>query len=255
MGVRVRVEAPHWHYVTGGMTDPAKVEERAGRDSSGLGYELTFRLARAPEETAAPVWPVHALQELGWGILQTRMKLGAGHYIRRRNVITGGTPPTELQGYYLVPEPHLRPVASRSGSVAFLQLVGITEDELLRCESGEPDALEADLRARSPLGITDIDRTTPPPDPDDLIWMDTLQRAFGERCRDIVPDGVTGFSLSAALEDGKLECVVESPVPFGLNAQAEAALRGSSSRWRPGAKRSTASASRWSASPTAPGRR
>jgi hypothetical protein len=224
-------EAPHWHYVTGGMTDPAKVESAPSSTSSGLGYELTFRLARAPGETAAPVWPVHALQELGWGILQAGMKVGAGHYIRRRNVITGGAPPTELQGYYLLPDPHLRPLATGTGSVAFLQLVGITEDELLRCEAGEPDALEADLRAGSPLGITDIDRTTPPPDPDDLVWMSSLQRVFGERCRDIVPDGVTGFCLSASLQDendakaGKLECVVESPVPFTLNARAEAALR------------------------------
>jgi hypothetical protein len=124
-----------------------------------------------------------------------------------------------------VADRQLPPIASGSGSVTFLQLVGITEDELLRCEAGDPDGLEADLAAQSPLGITDVDRTTPPPAPDDLGWMGALQSAFGERCREIVPDGVSSFSLSASLDSENLVCQVESAVPFGLNARAEAALR------------------------------
>ena len=220
-------EAPHWHYVTSGLADPDKIDAApgAGATSSGLGYELTLRLSRAADETEAPVWPVHALQELGWGILKARMKLGAGHYLRRRTVITGGDPPTELQGYYLVADPQLPAIASSSGDIAFLELVGITEDELLQCEAGEPDALEAELIARSPLGITDIARTTTAPAVDHHVLLGALQRAFGEQVRAIVPDGVTQFSVSATLKEGNLDCAVNAPVPFALGARAEAALR------------------------------
>jgi len=217
-------EAPHWHYVGSGLADPDKIDAAPGSTSSGLGYELTFRLARAPEETDAPTWPVFALQELGWGILKARMKLGAGHYLRRRKVITGGDPATELQGYYLLADPQLPAAESASGDVAFLQLVGITEDELLQCEAGDPDGLEADLVARSPLGITDISRTSLP-DADPHERLGALQRSFGELCRAVVPEGVTEFSVSATLKEGNLLCAVEAPIPFAINARAEAALR------------------------------
>jgi hypothetical protein len=226
-------EAPHWHYITSGLADPDKVDADADSDAdsdsdstaSGLGYELTFRLARTPDETEAPTWPVFALQELGWGILKAGLTLDAGHYLRRRTVITGGDPPTELQGYYLVADPQLPAAVSSSGSIAFLQLVGITEDELLRCEAGEPDAVEAELVASSPLAITDISRTTATPDADPHARLGTLQRAFGEQCRAIVPEGVTQFSVSATLREGTLDCAIDAAVPFALGARAEAALR------------------------------
>jgi hypothetical protein len=218
-------EAPHWHYVTSGLADPEKIDAAPGSTSSGLGYELSLRIARTADETEAPSWPVSALQEVGWGILKAGMGLGAGHYLRRRTAITGGDPPTALTGYYLLADPQLPATASSSGDIAFLQLVGITEDELLQCEAGEPDAVEAELIARSPLGITDIARTTTPPDEDHHVRLGSLQRAFGELCRAIVPDGVTQFSVSATLKEGTLDCAVDAVVPFALSARAEAALR------------------------------
>ena len=218
-------EAPHWHYVTSGLSDPEKIDAAPGSTSSGLGYELTLRLARTADETEAPSWPVSALQELAWGILKAGMSLGAGHYLRRRTAITGGDPPTALNGYYLLADPQLTATASGSGDITFLQLVGITEDELLQCEAGEPDALEAELIARSPLGITDITRTTTAADEDHHVRLGSLQRAFGELCRAIVPDGVTQFSVSATLKEGTLDCAVDAVVPFALSARAEAALR------------------------------
>jgi hypothetical protein len=218
-------EAPHWHYVTSGLADPGKVEAAPGATSSGLGYELTFRLARTADETEAPVWPVHALQELGWGILKARMKLGTGHYVRRRTVITGGNPPTVLQGYYLIADPQLPDISSRTGSISFLELIGITEDELLQCEAGEPDALEAELIARSPLGITDIARTTKISETDHHLRLGALQRAFGQQCCALAPKGVRQLTVSATLKEGHLDCVVNAPIPFALGARAEAALR------------------------------
>jgi hypothetical protein len=218
-------EAPHWHYVTSGLADPAKVDAVPGATSSGLGYELTLRLARTTDETEAPVWPVHALQELGWGILKARMKLGAGHYVRRRTVITGGDPPTVLKGYYLIADPQLPDINSRTGSISFFELIGITEDELLKCEAGEPDALEAELIERSPLGITDVARTTTTSNIDHHLRLGALQQAFGQQCCAIAPKGVSQLTVSATLKEGHLDCVVNAPIPFALGARAEAALR------------------------------
>ena len=68
--------------------------------------------------------------------------------MRRRTEITGGNPETELLGYYLIRDPKLSEAMCESGSFYFLQLVGITEDKLLQCESGETYVREKYLNVR-----------------------------------------------------------------------------------------------------------
>ncbi len=216
-------EAPHWHYVVSGMADPKKAEAAAG--ASGLGYELTFRLKRQPDEDGAPTWPVTALQEMGWGIFKANMRLAPGHYIRRRRVITGGSPKTELKGYYLIADPRVGKVECDSGSIYFLQLVGITEEELLECESGEPDEMESVLVARSPLGITDLSRTALRTESVDLVKLGKLQNAFARNCVSTAPDGVARFTVAAGFGDEGFEASVEASKPFELGSRAEAMLR------------------------------
>jgi|RhiMethySRZTD1v2_1073278.scaffolds.fasta_scaffold10065_2 suppressor of fused protein SUFU len=216
-------ETPHWHYVVSGMADPGKATAKAG--ASGVGYELTFRLVRQAGEDEAPTWPVTALQEMGWGIFKANMRLAPGHYIRRRRVITGGNPQTKLQGYYLIEDRRLSRLECDSGSIYFLQLVGITDEELLQCEAGEPDEMEAELLARSPLGITDLSRTAPRTESVDLEKLQALQNALGRHCFSAVPDGVTRFSVSAGFTDSGFESNVEASVPFELDARADATLR------------------------------
>ena len=218
---------PHWHYVTSGLADPAKVEAGADAPASGLGYELSFRLKRAPGEAKAPAWPVFCLQEFGWGIFQANMELDAGHYIRRRSVITGGDPPTELQGYYLIADPRLPSTRADSGSIKFLQLVGITEEELLQCEAGEPDEMAAELLERSPLGITDLDRTTPDADEVDLQQLNALQNALARNCLEELPAGVAAltFSTSATPGEDTFTHQVEDGVAFQLNRRVDASVK------------------------------
>jgi hypothetical protein len=216
-------ETPHWHYVVSGMADPKKASATPG--ASGVGYELSFRLKRQAGEDQAPTWPVTALQEMGWGIFKANMQLAPGHYIRRRRVITGGNPKTELRGYYLIEDRRLTRVECDSGSLYFLQLVGISNDELLQCESGEPDAMESELLRRSPLGITDLSHTTPRTASVDLMQLQALQNAFGQHCLSVIPDGVTRVSVSAGFGQNGFETSVEASEPFDLSARAEATLQ------------------------------
>jgi Suppressor of fused protein (SUFU) len=205
-------EAPHWHYVTSGLSDPAKVEAAPGATTSGLGYELTFRLKRAPGEQEAPEWPWKRLQELGWGIFKANMKLGVGHYLRRRTVITGGNPETTLQGYYLIADPRLPATTSDTGSIAFLQAIGITDEELLRCEAGEPDEMEALLLEHSPLGITDIARTVPDQDEVDLLQLNHLQTLLARNCVNQLAEGTTSLAFSTSADEAQ---VLTHDIPEG----------------------------------------
>jgi hypothetical protein len=216
-------ETPHWHYVVSGMADPQKASATPG--ASGVGYELSFRLERQAGEDQAPTWPVTALQQMGWGIFKANMRLAPGHYIRRRKVITGGNPKTELRGYYLIEDPRLSRVECDSGTIYFLQLIGITDGELLECESGEPDAMESNLLRRSPLGITDLARTTPRTESVDLEKLQALQNAFGQHCLSAIPEGVTRVSVSAGFGASGFETEADASEPFELSARAEATLQ------------------------------
>lgn len=218
-------EEPHWHYVTSGLSDPAKLEAEPGATTSGLGYELTFRLKRKPNEQEAPEWPWKRLQELGWGIFKANMKLGVGHYLRRRTVITGGTPETTLQGYYLIADPRLPATTSDTGTIAFLQAVGITDEELLRCEAGEPDEMEAALLARSPLGITDIERTVPDEDEVDLLQLNHLQTLLARNCVGQLAEGATSLAFSTSADEAQvLTHDIPEDAGFKMSRRVEASL-------------------------------
>jgi hypothetical protein len=219
-------EVPHWHYVTMGLSDPTKVPDANGTGRSGLGYELSFRLKKASDETEAPEWPTQTLQELGWGILSTKMKLAAGHYLRRRKVITGGNPETTLQGYYVVADPRLSRIACDSGSIEFLQVVGITDEELLQCESGEPDEMEAMLRAQSPLGITDLQRATQDTDEVDVEQLRALQELLARNCIKGLSDDTCSLTIvTSADEDQNFSHEVEGNSEFAVNGRVEATMK------------------------------
>jgi hypothetical protein len=153
------------------------------------------------------------------------MKLGVGHYLRRRTVITGGTPETTLQGYYLVADPRLPATTSDTGTIAFLQAVGIWDEELLRCEAGEPDEMQQVLLARSPLGITDIERTVPDEDEVDLLQLNHLQTLLARNCVERLPEGATSVAFStSADEDQNLTHDIPEGATFKMSHRVQASL-------------------------------
>lgn len=104
--------------------------------------------------------------------------------------------------YYLIADPRLPATTSDTGSIAFLQAIGITDEELYQCEAGEPDEMEAILLARSPLGITDIERTVPDQDEVDLLQLNHLQTLLARNCVERLATDATSlaFSTSAGVD-------------------------------------------------------
>ncbi len=146
----------HWHLVTYGLTELFE-KSSPHEDRSGFGFELTFRIPRGAGESRPPAWPVQMLQALGHHILFEQALLDTGHVLD-----LGGSlrpdPPSRLRGLVCVPDPDLGKIDTPHGSVLFLQLFGLTEDEVAQVHEWELVhkvglALEA-----SPRGITDPDR-------------------------------------------------------------------------------------------------
>jgi suppressor of fused len=135
---------PHWHCVTVGLAE--------------LGFELTIRLGRTGDDP--PSWVVDLLANLGAYVFRTGRQFADGHHIDLRGPIKLNDP-TAITAAAIVVDPGLKGWQG----VEFLQLVGLTADELELCRSWRTDAV-IDLLAKSePLLITRLDRTSLLDDP------------------------------------------------------------------------------------------
>lgn len=148
---------PHWHYVTYGFTELYD-KESDNPDESGYGFELTFRLRRGGEEQP-PAWPVSLLQNLARYVFSSGNVFGPGHHMDANSPIALETD-TQLTALGFRIDPELGERDSLNGHFTFLQVVGLTEDEMyaMMCWNGEKflTALEKQI----PLCITDLFRSS-----------------------------------------------------------------------------------------------
>jgi hypothetical protein len=116
-----------WHFVTYGLTE---LFEKSSTDAehSGFGFELSLRLPKGAGEETPPVWAVKLLQALGHYVLSGHAGLDTGHVIDLGGPLA--PPPCALEGVVLVPDPRLGVIDTPFGRMLFLQLFGLTRDEL-----------------------------------------------------------------------------------------------------------------------------
>lgn len=146
---------PHWHYVTYGLTD--LFDKQSASAASGFGFELTFRLASTPTQLEPPVWPMHLLQSLARYVVRTRNGFHDGHRMSTNGPITLGSP-TALCSLAFTFDPELPAIDTPNGSVAFLQVVGLTLDEEAVAHKWDTRKVLGTLHPYMPLYITSLDR-------------------------------------------------------------------------------------------------
>ena len=146
---------PHWHYVTYGFTELYE-KESEDPEVSGYGFELTFRLKRGKEKQP-PTWPVSLLQNLARYVFSSGNVFGPGHHMNANGPIALETD-TQLTALGFRTDPELGELDTPNGHFMFLQVVGLTEDEMdaMMCWNGEKFLVE--LERQIPLCITDLSR-------------------------------------------------------------------------------------------------
>ncbi len=130
-------DPPSWHVVTLGVAD--------------LGFELTLRLPRPDDEL--PTWAVDCLVSLVAYARRSGHGFAAGDQIDLRGPIKLDSD-TALTAAAIVVDPTLGTL----GTVDFLQVVGLTADELELCRSWRTESVLALLRRRDPMLTTVLDR-------------------------------------------------------------------------------------------------
>lgn len=180
--------APHWHFVTYGFSE-LWAKESSDPEVSGFGFELTFRPTCKAEDEKPPNWALNFLQNLGRYVFETGNGFGVGHTLPLNGPIEQGSS-TLIHAVSFTSDPELPPVASPNGRVEFLQIVGLTMDELEAISSWDAAAFLG-LRSRDdPLLLTDLTRAS---------WMADAKFA-AEVARRSKQDGSSCGWLSLVLE-------------------------------------------------------
>jgi hypothetical protein len=150
----------HWHFVTYGFSNLYYDENAAGGDFSGKGFELTMRLLHERGEAGPPAWAMNMLQNIARYVFNSGRGFEPGHYMPANGPLRLG-PPTALMGAAFAIDPELGVIETPHGEVKFLQLFGVTQDELDRMKNVDRDAVAVldEHRRTNPLLITDMTRS------------------------------------------------------------------------------------------------
>ncbi len=128
VAVYAAVNPHHWHAVTYGLSE---LFEKTSDDParSGFGFELAVRVPRDPAAEVPPAWPVRLLQSLGRYVLATRQGFDTGHRADLGGSLIPGQA-SALSCLACIPDPLLGQISTPFGALLFLQVVGLTPDEL-----------------------------------------------------------------------------------------------------------------------------
>ena len=125
----------HLHFCSYGFTSLYYDEEAAGGDFSRFGFELTFRLASTLPPEEEPIWACNLMQNLARYVFESGKWFEEYHWIPANGPINADSD-TDIVGLIFVNDTELKPVDSPHGKVVFLQMFGITENELASIQNG-----------------------------------------------------------------------------------------------------------------------
>jgi len=151
----------HRHIISYGMSELYYNEEKAGGEFSKWGFEFTFRLKPYAGDAGDPLWAVQMMNNLARYIYQSGKWFEENHFIPANGPIRLETE-TNITGVVFVLDPELGKINTPHGEVSFLQMVGITNEEVERIKQnptvGEVQQLIDELKRSNPLLITDLER-------------------------------------------------------------------------------------------------
>lgn len=146
----------HWHFVTFGLSE-LYAKESELPDQSGWGFELTLRLRRAEADADPPMWPLIFLQNLARYVFSSGRVFHPGHHLDLNGPIDLENP-TDIRAIVFAQDPQLEQIATPNGSLSFVQVVGITRDELDAIVGWNSTRFVDLVREREPLLVTDVAR-------------------------------------------------------------------------------------------------
>lgn len=152
----------HRHLVSYGMSELYYNEEAAGGEFSKWGFEFTFRLKPFDEDGDDPTWVVNLMNNLARYVIKSGKWFEEYHVIPANGPIRlNSTAEINIVGVAFVSDPELGKIQTPHGEVSFLQMVGLTANEMNRITSAssaydEVKTVLDEMKTINPLMITDL---------------------------------------------------------------------------------------------------
>lgn len=152
----------HRHLVSYGMSELYYNEEAAGGEFSKWGFEFTFRLKPFAEDGDDPTWVVNLMNNLARYVIKSGKWFEEYHVIPANGPIRlNSTAEINIVGVAFVSDPELGKIQTPHGEVSFLQMVGLTANEMNRITSAssaydEVKKVLDEMKTTNPLMITDL---------------------------------------------------------------------------------------------------
>lgn len=152
----------HRHLVSYGMSELYYNEEAAGGEFSKWGFEFTFRLKPFAEDGEDPTWVVNLMNNLARYVIKSGKWFEEYHVIPANGPIRlNSTAEINIVGVAFVSDPELGKIQTPHGEVSFLQMVGLTANEMNRITSAssaydEVKKVLDEMKTTNPLMITDL---------------------------------------------------------------------------------------------------
>lgn len=211
---------PHWHFVSYGLTELYdKVSE--DQEYSGWGFELTFRLAREASETDPPKWALSFLQNLARYVFESGNVLSVGDHMDLNGPIALESD-TKITAAGFVTDQDLGAIDTPHGKVEFIQVIGLTANELIAKMSWDGNKFFELVGQKIPKYITQLDRDSLLDDPSTAAALQTGRDTDGSSTGVTFAEHVTIEKIdqsriitlgSNAVEGIKL--ILPGRVPFG----------------------------------------
>lgn len=153
---------PHWHYVTFGFSELYE-KESENKEYSGFGFELTFRLKRGNEEIP-PVWVANFLQNLARYVFQSGNCFDKNQHMDINGPIALEED-TKIVATAFDIDSELGSMDTPNGHVDFIQVIGITADELDGMMLWNGEKFLKLFRSINSMGVTILERDSYLDDP------------------------------------------------------------------------------------------
>jgi hypothetical protein len=155
---RVDEPLPHWHFVTYGFSELYE-KESPRPEISGFGFELTLRVKRGAGETEPPPFAWNVLQNLARYVFESGPAFGHGHIMELNGPIASRSD-TRITAIGFAPDPDLPAIETPHGRMEFLQVLGMTDDEIQAARAWDKSSFFELLAKEHPRWILDLERSS-----------------------------------------------------------------------------------------------
>lgn len=153
----------HRHFISYGMSELYYNEDAAGAEFSKWGFEFTFRLKPFDEDGEDPIWVINLMNNLARYVFESGKWFEPNHFIPANGPIRlESKADIGIVGVAFTPDPELGTIQTPNGEITFLQMVGLTANEIEYLKENpktdEVENLLNELRIENPFLITDLMR-------------------------------------------------------------------------------------------------